>query len=163
MISAIGVGVNEADMCERFAQAGDFDVMLLAGRYSLLEQPALQGFLPTALRKGLGVMLAGVFNSGILATGAVPGAHYNYAVAPPEIMDRVDGSRRCAVRHGIALADAALQFPLAHPAVSAIVLGAFRPEEVRPNVASLSRKIPPGLWSDLKAEGLLEAHVPVPA
>ncbi len=163
VISAIGVGVNEAEMCERFAAAGDFDVMLLAGRYSLLEQPALQGFLPTAERKGLGVLLGGVFNSGILATGALPGAHYNYAVAPPAIMARVERIEAVCDAHGARLADAALHFPLAHPAVSSVVLGATSAQEVRRNIASLSRKIPPALWTDLKAEGLLESHVPVPA
>ena len=162
VISAIGVGVNEAEMCERFAAAGDFDVMLLAGRYSLLEQPALQGFLPIAERRGLGVLLGGVFNSGILATGAVPGAHYNYAVAPPTIMARVERIEAVCQAHGVRLADAALQFPLAHPAVSSIVLGATSEQEVRRNIAALSRKIPSALWSDLKAEGLLEPHVPVP-
>jgi D-threo-aldose 1-dehydrogenase len=149
-------------MCERFAAAGDFDVMLLAGRYSLLEQPALQSFLPTAERMGLGVLLGGVFNSGILATGAQPGAHYNYAVAPPAIMARVERIEAVCRAHGTRLADAALQFPLAHPAVSSIVLGATSAQEVRRNIAALSSKIPSGLWSDLKAEGLLESHVPVP-
>ena len=138
-ISAIGVGVNDAEMCERFAAAGDFDVMLLAGRYSLLEQPALQSFLPTAERKGLGVLLGGVFNSGILATGARPGAHYNYAVAPPAIMARVERIEAVCHAHGTRLADAALQFPLAHPAVSSIVLGATSAQEVRRNIASRCR------------------------
>ena len=123
--------------------AGDFDVMLLAGRYSLLEQPALQSFLPTAERKGLGVLLGGVFNSGILATGARPGAHYNYAVAPPAIIARVERIEAVCRAHGTRLADAALQFPLAHPAVSSIVLGAASDQEVRRNIAALSRKIPP--------------------
>ncbi len=118
---------------------------------------------PPPQRKGLGVMLGGVFNSGILATGAAPGAHYNYAVAPPAIMARVERIEAVCRAHGTRLADAALQFPLAHPAVSSIVLGATSDQEVRRNIASLSRKIPSGLWSDLKAEGLLEAHVPVPA
>ncbi len=162
VISAIGVGVNEAGMCERFAATGDFDVMLLAGRYSLLEQPALESFLPVAERKGLGVMLGGVFNSGILATGARHDAHYNYAVAPPAIMVRVERIEAVCCAHGVRLADAALQFPLAHPAVSSVVLGATSTQEVRRNIAALSRKIPSGLWSDLKSEGLLESHVPVP-
>lgn len=162
-ITAIGVGVNEADMCERFAHAGDFDVMLLAGRYSLLEQPALHGFLPTAERKGLGVLLGGVFNSGILATGARPGAHYNYSVAPPAIMQRVKRLDAVCIAHGTKLADAALHFPLAHPAVSSLVLGATSDQEVRRNIESLSRKIPAGLWSDFKAEGLIDPQAPVPA
>src|SRR3954466_1069245 len=89
VVAGIGVGVNEAEMCVRFAQAGSFDTMLLAGRYSLLEQPALAHFLPLAERQGIGVLLGGVFNSGILATGAVQGAKYNYRDAPPHIMARV--------------------------------------------------------------------------
>ncbi|WP_315835444.1 aldo/keto reductase [Bradyrhizobium prioriisuperbiae] len=162
-VTAIGVGLNEADMCERFARAGDFDTMLLAGRYSLLEQPALASFLPLAERKGLGILLGGVFNSGILATGARPGAHYNYSVAPPEIMARVERIETVCRAHGTPLADAALQFALAHPAVASVVLGAVSGQEVQRNIDSLSRQIPIGLWSDLKAEGLLDTHVPVPA
>lgn len=162
-VAAIGVGLNEADMCERFANAGDFDTMLLAGRYSLLEQPALASFLPLAERKDIGILLGGVFNSGILATGARPGAHYNYAVAPPEIMARVARIEAVCQAHDTALADAALQFALAHPAVASVVLGGVSAQEVQRNVASLSRAIPPALWRDLKSEGLLDPHVPVPA
>lgn len=161
-VTAIGVGINEADMCERFAGDGDFDTMLLAGRYSLLEQPALASFLPLAERKGLGILLGGVFNSGILATGARPGAHYNYSVAPPEIMARVERIEAVCRAHDVKLADAALQFPLAHPAVASVVLGGVSDQEVRRNIDALSRQIPPGLWSDLKTEGLLDSHVPVP-
>ena len=86
-VGSIGVGVNEADMCARFARAGDFDCMLLAGRYTLLEQGALDDFLPLCEEKDIGIMIGGPFNSGILATGPRPGAKYNYANAPPEIMD----------------------------------------------------------------------------
>src|SRR5215468_600313 len=94
VVAGIGVGVNEADMCVRFANAGQFDTMLLAGRYSLLEQPALAEFLPLAQKQGIGVLLGGVFNSGILATGAVSGAKYNYRDAPPDILDRVSRIER---------------------------------------------------------------------
>ena len=94
VVKAIGVGLNEVRMCERFARAGDFDTMLLAGRYSLLEQDALDGFLALAAQKGIGLMLGGVFNSGILATGAVPGAHYNYRAAPPDILAKTAANRR---------------------------------------------------------------------
>src|SRR3954471_8818563 len=93
-VKAIGVGLNEAEMCTRFAKAGDFDTVLLAGRYSLLEQPALDEFLPLALEKGIGVMLGGVFNSGILATGAVAGAKYDYKIAPPDVLERVSRIER---------------------------------------------------------------------
>lgn len=161
-VKAIGVGVNEAQMCERFARAGDFDTMLLAGRYSLLEQPALTSFMPLALEKGIGLMLGGVFNSGILATGPVAGAKYNYQPAPPEILARVAAIEAICARHGVPLRRAALQFPLGHPAVASLVMGAVKPEEVADQVAELSAPVPAALWTELKAEGLLGADVPVP-
>jgi D-threo-aldose 1-dehydrogenase len=161
-IRAVGIGINEAEMCERFARAGDFDVVLLAGRYSLLEQPALESFLPLALEKGIGVMLGGIFNSGILATGAVPGARYNYKEPPPEIMARVSRIEEICRAHGVRLADAALHFALGHPAVATVVLGAEQPAEIESNLASLGRPVPAALWSDLKAEGVLDPQAPVP-
>jgi D-threo-aldose 1-dehydrogenase len=161
-IRAIGIGVNEAGMCERFAHAGDFDVMLLAGRYSLLEQPALARFLPLALEKRIGIMLGGVFNSGILATGAVPGARYNYRPPPPEMLQRVVRMEAVCRAHGTEIAHAALHFPLGHPAVSALVLGGVVPDEVRRNIAALARPVPPGVWADLKSERLLDEAVPTP-
>lgn len=161
-VKAIGVGVNEAEMCERFARAGDFDTMLLAGRYSLLEQPALASFMPLAQEKGIGLMLGGVFNSGILATGPIAGAKYNYRPAPPEILARVGAIEAVCARHGVPLRRAALQFPLGHPAVASLVMGAVRPEEVEDQVAELSAPIPAALWTELKAERLLDADVPVP-
>lgn len=162
VVAGIGIGVNEADMCVRFAQAGSFDTMLLAGRYSLLEQPALEEFLPLAQKQGIGVMLGGVFNSGILATGAVKGAKYNYQDAPPEIMAKVARIERVCAAHGVALSTAALHFALAHPAVATVVLGAETPQEVERNVAGLFSVVPAALWDDLRAERLLEAHVPTP-
>jgi D-threo-aldose 1-dehydrogenase len=161
-VAGIGVGVNEAEMCVRFAQAGSFDTMLLAGRYSLLEQPALAEFLPLAQQQGMGVMLGGVFNSGILATGAVRGAKYNYQDAPPEILARVTHIERVCAAHGVALPTAALQFALGHPAVASVVLGAQSPVEVERNAAALGSEVPAALWSDLKAEHLLDADAPVP-
>lgn len=161
-VGAIGVGVNEAAMCERFARAGDFDAMLLAGRYSLLEQPALASFMPLAQAKGIGLMLGGVFNSGILATGPVAGAKYNYRAAPPEILARVAAIEAVCARHGAPLRRAALQFPLGHPAVASLVMGAVGPEEVADQLAELSTPVPAALWTELTAEGLLGADVPVP-
>ena len=163
VVRGIGIGVNEAEMCVRFAEAGTFDTMLLAGRYSLLEQPALAHFLPLAARQGIGVMLGGVFNSGILATGAVPGAKYNYRDAPPEILAKVARIERVCAAHGVALPAAALQFALGHPAVASVVLGAHDPTEVERNVAGLGVPVPAGLWADLKAERLLDEAAPVPA
>ena len=154
---------NEAEMCERFARAGDFDAMLLAGRYSLLERPALDSFLPLAVEKGIGMMLGGVFNSGILATGPAPGAHHNYRPAPPEILDRVARIEAVCKAHGVALADAAMQFPLGHPAVASVVVGVVSASEVKRNRASFDRPIPAALWSDLKTAGLLRADAPTSA
>jgi D-threo-aldose 1-dehydrogenase len=162
-VKAIGVGVNEADMCERFARAGDFDTMLLAGRYSLLEQPALASFMSLALEKRIGLMLGGVFNSGILATGPVAGAKYNYKPAPPEILARVAAIEAVCARHGVPLRRAALHFPLGHPAVASLVMGAVSPAEIADQIAELATPVSPALWSDLKAQGLLGADVPVPS
>jgi D-threo-aldose 1-dehydrogenase len=162
VVKGIGIGVNEADMCVRFAKAGTFDTMLLAGRYSLLEQPALAAFLPLALEQGIGVMLGGVFNSGILATGAVSGAKYNYRDAPPEILDRVSRIERVCAAHNTALPTAALHFALGHPAVACLVLGGVTPQEVERNVAALSSQVPAELWNDLKAARLLDEAAPVP-
>ena len=162
-VRGIGVGVNEADMCARFARAGRFDCMLLAGRYSLLEQPALDEFLLIAEQEGIGVLLGGVFNSGILATGPVPGARYNYRSAPPEILERVRRIEAICAAHGVRLAEAAIRFPLGHPAISSVVVGAVSAAEVSRNVESMAKPIPAGLWSDLKAEGLLRADAPTPA
>jgi D-threo-aldose 1-dehydrogenase len=159
-IRAIGVGVNESAMCVRFANAGDIDAVLLAGRYSLLEQPALADFLPLAEKKRIGVMLGGVFNSGILATGPVEGAKYNYRPAPPEILDKVRRIEAVCRSHNVALPVAAMQFALRHPAVSSLVIGAVAPAEVTRNVAALTAQVPAALWSDLKREGLLDANVP---
>ncbi len=163
VIRAIGVGVNEADMCERFARAGDIDAVLLAGRYSLLEQPAAASFLPLAQQKGIGVMLGGVFNSGILATGPVPGARYNYKPAPPPIVEKVTKLDAACRRHGVRLYEAALQFAIAHPAVGAVVLGAVAPGEVAEQVAAIGKPVPRALWDDLRNDGLLPENIPTPA
>jgi D-threo-aldose 1-dehydrogenase len=163
VIKGIGIGVNEADMCERFARAGDFDVMMLAGRYTILEQGALDIFLPTAVEKNIAILSAGVFNSGILAAGPKPGALYNYRPASPEIIARVEKIVAVCKRHDVELPHAAMQFPLAHPAVASIVLGAVHPDEVKRNVASISKPIPAGFWAEMKAEGLIPTHAPIPA
>ena len=162
IVRAIGIGVNDADVCERFVRECDLDCVLLAGRYSLLEQPALDRFLPLALARGVGVILGGVYNSGILATGAVPGARYNYRPASPQIAARVAAIERVCAAHGVALPHAALAFVLGHPAVSSIVLGAVSPEEVADNAAMFLRAVPLALWRDLKQGGLLREDAPTP-
>ena len=160
-VGAIGFGINEADTCVRFARAGDFDVAMMAGRYSLLIQNGLAEFLPLALEKKMGVMLAGVFNSGILATGAIPGAKFEYAPAPPEIMERVRRIEAICATHGTSIRRAALHFAMAHAAVVSVVLGAARPAEVAANAADAEQAVPAGLWTDLKLAGLLDPSVPI--
>lgn len=162
VVRAIGIGVNDASVCARVVRETDADCVLLAGRYSLLEQGALDEFLPLAASRGVGVMLGGVFNSGILATGAIPGAKYNYQDAPPEIVSRVADIARVCGAHGVALAHAAIRFPLGHPAIASVVLGAVTPGEVARNLAAFSAPIPAELWRDLVAEGLLRADAPMP-
>ena len=163
VVGAIGVGVNETAPLMRFAAHGDFDCFMLAGRYTLLEHTALDDLLPLCAAKGIGILTAGPYNSGILASGAVPGAKYNYRDAPPEIMQRVARIEAVCRRHAVPLPAAALQFPLGHPSVAAIVPGAVKPSEVERNVALISHPIPPDLWAELKHEGLLPAHAPTPA
>ena len=161
-VGAIGFGINEADTCVKFARAGDFDLAMMAGRYTLLIQNGLAEFLPLAIEKKMGVMLAGVFNSGILATGAIPGARFEYAPAPAEIIDRVRKIEAICASHGTTIRRAAVQFAMAHPAVVSVVLGAVKPAEAEANALDAERKAPAGLWSDLKSAGLLHPAAPTP-
>jgi D-threo-aldose 1-dehydrogenase len=161
-IGAIGVGANEWQVLERCARDGDFDCFLLAGRYTLLEQTALDTFLPLCVRRGISVIVGGPYNSGILAGGAVPGAMYNYLPAPPAILDRVRALEAVAVAHRVPLAAAALQFPFHHPAVAAVIPGPRAVSEVQQNLALLGQRIPPELWRSLKAEGLVRPDAPTP-
>ena len=162
VVGAIGFGINDAATCAKFASAGDFDVAMMAGRYSLLDQSGLEAFLPMALQKKMGVMLAGVFNSGILATGSIANAKFDYAPASPEIVAKVKKIEAVCAAHGTTIRQAALQFSMAHPAVVSIVLGAVKPEEVKANVHDAAAKIPAGFWSDLKGRGLLPEAAPTP-
>jgi D-threo-aldose 1-dehydrogenase len=162
VIGAIGCGLNEADMCLRFARTGDFDCMLLAGRYTLLEQGAMAEFLPYCAERGMSVILGGPFNSGILAGAVTEGATYDYAAAPPPIVAKARSIEAVCRRHDVPLPAAALQFVLAHPVVCSVIPGALARREVEANIAHLRRAIPAALWADLKAEGLLDAAAPVP-
>ncbi len=162
-IGAVGIGVNEIEPCLRFAREGDFDCFLLAGRYTLLEHAALDELLPLCTQKNIGILLGGPYNSGILATGAIPDAKYNYFPAPPDIMARVARIEAVCKRHDVPISAAALQFPLGHPAVSSMIPGAVKPEEVERNMALMRSAIPADLWAELKREGLMPADAPVPA
>lgn len=161
-VAAIGVGVNESDMCARFARAGDFDCMLLAGRYTLLEQGGLDEFLPLCEAKNIGVLAGGTFNSGILASGPRQGSKYNYAEAPANVRERVARLGEVCRAHGVPLAAAAIQFPLGHPQVSSVVIGAVSAREIQQNFDWMQTPIPSALWADLRSEGLLRADAPVP-
>jgi D-threo-aldose 1-dehydrogenase len=160
VIKAIGFGINEADTCVKFAKAGDFDVAMMAGRYTLIDQTGLKEFLPLALEKNMGVMLAGVFNSGILATGSGAGAKFDYAAPPEAVVKKVKAIEEICAKHKVTLRQAAIQFAFAHPAVVSVVLGAVKPEEVKENVHDATVEIPAGLWSDLKSAKLLDSAAP---
>lgn len=161
-VGAIGAGLNEVKACQDFAEAGDFDCFLLAGRYTLLEQGALDAFLPLCERKDIGLIIGGPYNTGVLATGAVEGAYYNYQPAPPEVLERVRRIEAVCARHGITLASAALRFPLGHPRVASVIPGARSPREIEQNVATLAAEIPADFWAELKHEGLVREDAPTP-
>jgi D-threo-aldose 1-dehydrogenase len=162
IVRAIGLGVNEWPVCQALAEVSDPDVFLLAGRYTLLEQTALETFLPLCARRGIGIVIGGPYNSGILATGAVAGATYDYRPAPEAVLARVRRIEAVCESHDVPMAAAALQFPLAHPAVVAVIPGARTPAEVRQNLALWRDRLPAALWRDLRSEGLLRPDAPVP-
>jgi D-threo-aldose 1-dehydrogenase len=161
-IKAIGAGVNESDVAETLARAGDFDMFLLAGRYTLLEQEALASFLPYCVDKKIGVVIGSPFNSGILATGAKAGAYYDYAPAPKAILERVRAIEAICAAHKVKLAEAAIRFPLSHPAILSVIPGGQKPAEVMRNAEMIGVKIPSALWRDLKSAKLLRADAPTP-
>jgi D-threo-aldose 1-dehydrogenase len=162
VIGALGVGINQWQMLEDFARAGDFDCFLLAGRYTLLEQGALASLLPLCERRGISVVIGAPFASGVLATGATAGARYNYARAPEDVLRRVRALEQLCGAHGVPLPAAALQFPLGHPAVASVIPGARSAAEAEANARYLSVPIRPALWDDLRANGLIDASAPLP-
>ena len=162
VVRAIGVGVKGADICARFARAGDFDCFMLAGGYTLLEHAALDDFLPLCAKQKRAVIVASPFNSGILATGASAGARFFYQPAPPEILERTRRLEAVCRRHRVPLGAAALQFTLAHPVVVSAVCGYRSRAEVDTNMAWAALPIPGALWDELKAERLLPAQAPEP-
>src|SRR6266853_2905931 len=158
-VRAIGIGVNEREVLLEAMEWGDWDAFLLAGRYTLLEQAPLEDLLPKCEKAGASIVVGGPLNSGILAGRDT----WNYRTAPPEIVARVDALRAVCDRHGVPLAAAALQFPLAHPAVAAIIPGPRNEDEFRSNLGLLQHPIPAGLWQDLREARLLHPDAPVPA
>jgi D-threo-aldose 1-dehydrogenase len=134
----------------------------LAGRYTLLEQAPLDAFLPLCERRNIALIVGGAYNTGILATGATPDAYFQYAPAPPEIMERVRQIEAICARYGVRLPTAALQFPLGHPAVATVIPGTRSAAEVTQNVEIFAPDVPADVWAELKHEGLLRADAPTP-
>jgi len=162
LVKAIGVGVNNWEVMLDFMKAGDFDTLLVAGRYTLLEQEALNELLPLCERRGTALVIGGGFNGGILATGAVPGAKWNYAPAPEHIIAKVKRIEAVCARHKVPLAAAALQFLLAHPAVASHIPGTRNVAQMNQNIDLMNHKIPATFWSDLKNQDLLHEDAPTP-
>lgn len=163
-IAGFGLGVNEIEVAADAIRAADLDVLLLAGRYTLLEQGALDTLLPGCVEADVSVIVGGPYNSGILAGDSSGGtAHYNYAPAPPAVVERVGRLRAVAQSHGVPLAAAALQFPLAHPAVASVVPGLGSPGQVNDTLQLYRTPIPASFWEELKHEGLVRPYAPVPA
>jgi D-threo-aldose 1-dehydrogenase len=162
VIKAIGGGINEWEVCQTLTERGDFDLFLLAGRYTLLEQEALRSFLPLCQKRGIGIALGGPYNSGILARGPSEGAQYNYSNAPQSVIERVVQIDAVCKRHNVRMIEAALQFTLLHPAVVSVIPGGQSVEEVLSNRTFLDAHIPPALWADLKSKGLMRADAPTP-
>ncbi len=163
VVKAIGVGVNEWDVCYEALKQNDFDCFLLAGRYTLLEQDALDGFLPLCEERNAAVVVGGGFNSGILATGATEGAKYNYAPASEAIKNRVRNIEAVCREYDVPLPAAALQFVLGHPCIPSIVPGTRTVAQLEQNLAWISHPIPADLWPTLKANGLIREDAPVPS
>lgn len=155
VVGAIGLGVNEWEVCGAALEDGDFDCFMLAGRYTLLDQSAMAHLVPQCVRRGVRLVLGGVFNSGILASGAVPGARYDYQDADSATLARVQRLEAACASHGVPLRAAALQFALACPAAAAVVVGCRTAAEVQDSVAMSALPVPPALWADLKEQGLL--------
>jgi D-threo-aldose 1-dehydrogenase len=161
-IRGIGAGINELGMMPRFLDLVPIDFFLVAMRYTMLDQDSLDVELPRVAAAGGGIVIGGVFNSGILATGPIKGAKYDYVDATPEMLERVRRMEAVCKRHRVPLATAALQFPLGHPLVASVIPGAITGAQVKQNVEAMRFPIPAALWEELKHEKLIRADAPVP-
>ena len=164
-ISAFGLGVNEYEVCEDALEYGDFDCFLLAGRYTLLEQGALDSFLPKCEAHKVSIIIGGVYNSNILVLGtqSKQTLYYNYEPAPPAIIERVRRLEAVCAEFQVPLAAAALQFPLPHPAVASVVVGMGNPQRITRTLELFTRPIPTDFWQALRDNALLHPAAPVPA
>ncbi|HEX5484183.1 MAG TPA: aldo/keto reductase [Terriglobia bacterium] len=161
-IRAVGAGMNQAEMLARFAREGEFDCFLLAGRYTLIDHTGLKELLPLCVQKNISIIIGGPYNSGVLASGAKPGAKFNYADAPEEILQKVRKVEEVCQRNNVPMKAAALQFPLAHPAVVAVIPGARSVEEIEENFRLISHPIPGDFWADMRKSGLIPDEAPTP-
>jgi D-threo-aldose 1-dehydrogenase len=161
LIGAVSAGMNQSRMLTEFARTGRFDCFLLAGRYTLLDQSALADLLPECARRGISVICGGVYNSGVLADPDRNGT-FDYRAAPPAIVAKARAMARVCARHGVPLRAAALQFPLAHPAVAAVLIGMRSAAEAADAAAMATLDIPGALWPDLIRSGLLDPEVAHP-
>lgn len=162
-IKAIGMGLNATESIERYAKRVPLDFLIVAMPYTLLDQSALASGLKHCTDNGMSVVIGAPYASGILVTGPGPNARYRYQPAPADIQEKAGRIQAVCQRHGASLAAAALQFPLAHPAVVAVIPGGAKPEEVTANLGYFGETVPAAVWTDLKAEGLIEADAPTPA
>lgn len=141
----------------------DVDVVMLAGRYTLLEQSALDTLLPACAERNVSILAAAIFNSGLLASARpAEGARFDYAPAPQELLAKTNRIADVCEAHGVTLPEVAIAFPLAHPVVAGVVIGMRSPEEVRRNLASFETEVPAQVWTDLRNEGLIDARAPLP-
>lgn len=163
-VGAIGAGMYDAGKLTTLVREADVDVVMLAGRYTLLEHRALDDLLPACAERGVSILAAAIFNSGLLAQERpAAGAHFDYEAAPADRLQRAHRIADVCEAHGITLPQAAIAFPLAHPVVAGIVIGMRSAEEVRRNLASFEAELPAQLWADLREAGLLDERAPVPA
>ncbi|MGW0337022.1 aldo/keto reductase [Streptomyces sp. NPDC003011] len=164
VVGAVGAGMYHTGMLTRLVRETDADVVMLSGRYTLLDHSALDDLLPACAERGVSVLAASVFNSGLLATPRpAEGAPFDYEPASPQVLRRAREIADVCEAHGVTLPQAAMAFPLRHPAVAGIVLGMRSPEEVRRNVASFGADIPDQVWADLMEAGLIDERAPVRA
>jgi D-threo-aldose 1-dehydrogenase len=162
IVRAIGAGMNQSEMLARFAREGEFDMFMLAGRYTLLDHDAFTDLLPLCVKKDISIAIAGAMNSGVLADPR-PGSKFNYATAPAPIVERAVRLREACARHGVPLRVAAAQFPLAHPAVATLAAGVRSIEHLDEYPTLLREQIPAALWDELRDEGLIPADAPTPS
>jgi D-threo-aldose 1-dehydrogenase len=163
VVGAIGAGMHDSVMLTTLVRETDVDVVMLAGRYTLLDQVALDDLLPTCVERGVSVLAAAVFNSGVLATPRpANGARYEYAPASPRVLGLTHRIADVCEAHGVTLPQAAMAFPLGHPAVAGIVVGMRSADEVRRNLASFRAGVPAQLWADLGSEGLVDERAVAP-